>query len=443
MAGESSTASAPTTSSSPSQGAAPVSQAKEKRKSRRFPFVPVLVLLLAAAILFAIAANWNSWVSSRETQETDDAYVRADLTPLSTRVSGTVTEVAVNDYQKVKAGDLLVQLKDEDYKAQVEQAAATVRAAEAAIDNIQRQKLLQDARIAQAEAGIEAAKAQVAQAQAGIEASMAQIKDAEAAVEATRADVVRTESERRRQESLIEAGAATKQRLEQVVADADRFRATLAGREATLAQARAGLAARHADLAQADAALLGRRSDLEAQHRQRDVVDSQEAQARADLVAKRAGLRVAQTNLEYTRIVAPEDGVVSERKVRLGQLVSPGTQVLSLVQSQPWVLANYKETQLANVRKGNPVDMTVDALPGVSLKGHVAEVAPASGSQFALLPPDNATGNFTKIVQRIPVKIVLEPDEKTFERLRPGMSVIARIRTDLPSDRNTAKGEGN
>jgi len=440
MAAESSTASVTATGPSPSQ-APPASQSKEKRKSRYLEIVPLIVVLFAAALLFGIAGNWNSWVSSREIQETDDAYVRSDLTPLSTRVSGTVAQVAVNDYQRVKSGDLLVQLKDEDYRGQVDQAAAIVRTAQAGIENIRRQKLLQDARISQAEAGIEAGKAQVVQAQAGIEASQAQIKDAEAAVEATRADVVRTELERRRQASLIEAGAATKQRLEQVVADADRFQAILAGREATLAQARAGLAARQADLGQAEAALLGRRSDLEAQHRQRDVIESQEIQARADLSARQAGLKVAQTNLEYTRIVAPADGIVGERKVRLGQLVNPGTQVLSLVESKPWILANYKETQLAHVRKGNVVDITVDALPGIVVKGRVEEIAPASGSQFALLPPDNATGNFTKVVQRIPVKIALEPDEKKLERLRPGMSVISKIRTGTSND--NVSGEGN
>src|SRR6267142_1561772 len=213
MAPESSTAPAATTTGSlPSAVVAPTTAAKEERVPRWVEIVPV-VFVLAALLFFPVSFNWFWWVSSRETQETDDAYVRADLTPLSTRVSGTVAEVAVNDYQKVKAGDLLVQLKDEDYRAQVEQA----------------------------EAGIEAAKAQVAQAQAGIEASMAQIKDAEAAVEATRADVVRTEAERHRQESLIEAGAVTRQHLEQVVAEADRFRANLAGREAALAQALAGL----------------------------------------------------------------------------------------------------------------------------------------------------------------------------------------------------------
>jgi len=398
-------------------------------KSHRRRLIPVVILSLATVIFFAITGAWNSWVGSREVQETDDAILRADLTPLSTRVSGAVAQVAVNDYQRVKARDLLVQLKDDDYRALVEQAGAAVRAAEAAIENHQRQKSLQDSRITQAQAGIEAARAVIAQAQAGIEASQAQIKDAEAAVQATKADVTRTESERRRQEALVEASAATKQRLEQVVADADRFHAILASREAALSQARAGLAARRSDLAQAEAALAGRTADLEAQRRGRAVLDGQDNQLQADLSAKQAGLKVAQTNLEYTRIVAPTDGVVGERKVRAGQLVSPGTQALTLVQDEPWVLANYKETQLANVRKGDPVEITVDALPGITIKGHVEEIAPASGSQFALLPPDNATGNFTKIIQRIPVKIVLEADANVRERLRPGMSVISKIKT--------------
>src|SRR5262245_8814417 len=156
MSAESSTASKSITAASPSEAVVPDTRAKDKVGPRWTQIVPVIVLLLAAGLFFFVRGNWNSWSGSRGTQETDDAYVRADLTPLSTRVSGTVAHVAVNDYQEVKAGDLLVQLKDEDYRAHVEQAAASVRAAEAAIENIQRQKLLQDARIAQAEAGIEA-----------------------------------------------------------------------------------------------------------------------------------------------------------------------------------------------------------------------------------------------------------------------------------------------
>jgi membrane fusion protein, multidrug efflux system len=159
------------------------------------------------------------------------------------------------------------------------------------------------------------------------------------------------------------------------------------------------------------------------------VLDAEELQAKADIGAKQSALQVAQVNLGYTRIVAPTEGMVGERKVRPGQLVSPGTQVISLVENTIWVQANYKETQLRNVVPGDKAEVTVDAFPGVVLRGYVQEISPASGSQFALLPPDNATGNFTKVVQRIPVKIVLNVDPAMAERLRPGMSVIASINT--------------
>lgn len=390
-------------------------------------FAPVLILLIAAAILFLIVTNWNAWAGSRGSQKTDDAYLRADITPLSTRVSGTVTKVAVEDYQKVKAGDLLVQLKDDDYRAQVEQAEAAVQAAQAALENNAKQKALQESRIAQAGAGVEAAKADIAQAEANIEATRAEIANAQASVEAAKADVVRTQLERKRQEALVESASATRQKLEQVTADEARFGAQFESRKADLAKTQALLALRQAQAQQARAGLASRESELEAQRRQRGVLDAQEAQLRADLRAKEEAVKVARTNLDYTRIVAPTDGIVGERKVRIGQLVSPGTQVISLVESDVWVQANYKETQLTNISKGDAAVITVDTFPGLKLKGHVEEIAPASGSQFALLPPDNASGNFTKITQRIPVKIVLDHDQRAVERLRSGMSVIVEI----------------
>jgi membrane fusion protein (multidrug efflux system) len=168
----------------------------------------------------------------------------------------------------------------------------------------------------------------------------------------------------------------------------------------------------------------------EAQKRQRAVLDSQELLLRADLDQKKAALQLARINLGYTRITAPESGIVSERKVRPGQLVSPGTQVMSLVQSEVWVQANYKETQVRHIRPGDPAEIRVDAFPGVVFKGKVDDISPASGSQFALLPSDNATGNFTKIVQRIPVKLVLDPGQAAAQRLRPGMSVMAIVYTN-------------
>lgn len=395
--------------------------------SRLIKLVPIIVLGLAAAILILIVTDWNSWVGRKGPQKTDDAYLRADITPLSTRVSGDVIEVAVEDYQRVKAGDLLVQIKEDDYRAQVEQAEAAVQAAIAALENNTKQKALQESRIAQAGAGVEAAKADIKQAEANIEAACAQIGSAEAGVAAAKADVVRTQLERKRQEALVETASATRQKLEQVTADQERFAAQWDSSKAELAQAKALLALRQAQDQQAVAQLVSRQSDLEAQRRQRAVLDAQEAQLRADLRAKQDAVTVAQTNLGYTRIVAPKDGIVGEREVRVGQLVSPGTQVIALVENDVWVQANYKETQLTNVRKGDPAEITIDTFPGLRLKGHVEEISPASGSQFALLPPDNASGNFTKIVQRIPVKIVLDTDPSLRDRLRPGMSVIAEI----------------
>jgi membrane fusion protein (multidrug efflux system) len=392
--------------------------------------VPAVILLMAVAIVFLIAGNWNVWASEKAEQETDDAYTRADLTPLSTKVAGLVASVAVSDYQSVKAGDLLVRLRDDDFSAQVQQAQAGVASGEGALINNQRQKELQDARIVEAGESIRAAEAQIKAADAGIEAANSSIANARSGIDGTQADVERTKLERRRQEALIATESATRQKVEQVVADQQRYEATMASRQADVASAMAQLASRQADLARAKAQLGSAAAELEAQKRQRAVLDSQELLLLADLSSKRAALSLAQTNLGYTRIVAPEGGIVSERKVRAGQLVSPGTQVLTLVQSDVWVQANYKETQVRHMHAGDGAEIKVDAFPGVVFHGKVEEVAPASGSQFALLPPDNATGNFTKIVQRIPVKIVLQPGQTELDRLRPGLSVIATIRAN-------------
>ena len=389
---------------------------------------------MSAGILILITGNWNRWVGDRTWQSTDDAYVQADLTPLSTKVAGLVATVAVADYQPVKAGDLLVELRDDDFRAQVQQAEAVVRSGKDALVNNQRQKELQDARIAQADDGVRSADAEIAAAQAGIEAARSAIGNAQSGIDATKADVQRTRLERRRQEALFATQSATQQKLEQVVADEERVRAQLASRQDDLNTATAQLASRQADLARARAHLGSAKSELEAQKRQRAVLDSQELLLHADLDAKKAALALARINLGYTRITAPESGFVSERKVRPGQLVSQGTQVISLVQRDVWVQANYKETQVRHMRAGDPATIRVDAFPGVLLNGKVDRVAPASGSQFALLPPDNATGNFTKIVQRVPVKIVLDSGQATVARLRPGLSVIARVRTNGTRD---------
>jgi len=362
--------------------------------------VPALVLVLAGAIVVTITRNWNAWEGGRIEQVTDDAFVRGDVTPLSTKVAGIVRDVDVSDFQKVHKGDLLVALQDDDYSAQVAQAMAAVEAAKAAIENNRRQRELQDARIERALAGVDQAKAQINAAESG--------------EEAVRADVVRTQKERKRQEALLLTSSSTQQKVEQVVADEQRFAAQLAVREA--------------DLAQAKAALESNERAADAERRTKSVLESQDLQLVADLHAKEAALAVAKVNLGYTRIAAPADGSVGERQVRVGQLVSPGTQVIAFVSDTKWVQANYRETQLTNMKVDDLAELRIDTYPGKVFYGRVIEIAPASGSQFALLPPDNATGNYTKVVQRIPVKIAFD-DANAAMALRPGLSVIATIRT--------------
>jgi len=228
------------------------------------------------------------------------------------------------------------------------------------------------------------------------------------------ADVTRTRAERARQQGLFDTHATTQQKVEAAVADEERLVAQAASRDADLTQARTLL--RSNELA------------VEAERRSKAVVESQEQQLVADLHAREAGLVVARVNLGYTRIVAPGDGTVGERQVRPGQLVSPGTQVMSFVDGTVWVQANFRETQLTNIKAGDIAEVRVDVYPGQVYRGKVLQIAPASGSQFALLPPDNATGNFTKVVQRIPVKIALD-DASLTTQLRSGLSAVVTVRT--------------
>jgi membrane fusion protein (multidrug efflux system) len=343
--------------------------------------IRLLILLLVGGLAFLLTYEWNWWVGAAVQQSTDDAYLQADLTPLAAKVPGYVRRVAVQDFQKVKAGDLLIELVDDDYRAQLEQAQANVAVAQATIENIEQQKLLQSA----------------------------VIKQAEAAILATKADLTRFHLEAVRQQTLL-AGrlAGTSQLTEQAVANEKRAEATLALN----------------------------RAQLDQQRQQLKVLDGQRMQAQATLKAQQAARDLARINLGYTRIVAPVDGMVGQRQVRPGQYVNVGTEVISVVPlPNVWVVANYKETQMNRVRLGQRASATVDAFPSIVLRGHVDSWSPASGAQFSLLPPDNATGNFTKVVQRIPVKIVLDPDPAVDELLRPGMSVIATIDTgSTPSE---------
>jgi membrane fusion protein (multidrug efflux system) len=363
--------------------------------------IPLVVLLAAAGLLFGIAGHWTSWEGGRPNQETDDAYLKADMTPLSTRISGTVKKVDVGDYETVKAGQTLIELDDSDYRATLNQAQAALAGSEAALEDNQAAKKIQDTQIDTAKAGILQAQAAIDTAKAGIAAASAELD--------------RAVTELHRQQALFDAKASTHQQLE-----------TATAQEGQLSGA---LDARRADLARAQAVLVASQSELEASQREREALNTKDDVYRADIAAKKAAIVVAEVNLAYTRISSPAGGTVGERHVLAGQLVAPGTQTIDLVQSDVWVQANFKETQLTNMQVGDLADVHVDTFPGHKFHGKVDQLSPASGSQFALLPPDNATGNYTKVVQRVPVKIVLFPGQPWLDRLRPGLSAVVDVHT--------------
>jgi membrane fusion protein (multidrug efflux system) len=335
---------------------------------RRFGF-------FGLALLIGLGAAWYGqqwWTVGRFIESTDDAYVGGDVTVIAPKVAGFIAEVAVGDNQAVRAGDVLVKLDDRDYRAALAKANAAVAAQEATLANLDATRRLQESMIAQAAAEVAAAEAEVAR---------------------SRFDVARYSR-------LASDQWASLQRFQQ--ADADNKKAI-----AAVEKARAALAAAQ---------------------RRLDVIDTQKQQTRAALDQAIAERDLARLNLGYTELRAPIDGVVGNRSARAGAYAMVGAQLISLVPAHGlWVDANFKESQLAHIRAGLPASIEADALPGRVFLGHVASLAPATGAQFSVLPPENATGNFTKIVQRVPVRILLDDGASTLGDLRPGLSVTAAV----------------
>jgi membrane fusion protein, multidrug efflux system len=331
--------------------------------------------LIAAVLGIIIAGAWYGyswWTFGRFMESTDDAYVGGEVTTIASKVAGFIDTIAVTDNQAVKAGDLLVKLDDRDYRAQLARAEATVAAQEAALTNREAARRLQTAVVEQASAEIAAAAA----------------------------EVTRTHYDHERYRTLSADRFASIQRFEQ--ADADFKKATAAERKAQAA--------------------------LQAAQRQLDVIDSEKRQIGAALEQAKAERDLAALNLGYTEIRSPIDGVIGNRSARAGAYATVGAQLLSIVPAHGlWVDANFKESQLAHMSAGQPVEITADVLPGRRFRGRIASLAPATGAQFSVIPPENATGNFTKIVQRVPVRIVLEDDAAELGTLRPGLSVVARV----------------
>jgi membrane fusion protein (multidrug efflux system) len=348
------------------------------RRLRKLLLIGASVLALAGAAYLG-SEYWTVW---RFQVSTDDAYVKADNTTIAPKVSGYIGDVVVGDNEQVKAGQILAKIDDRDFRVAVDQAKADV----------------------------EAAKAAVATKQALLTAQQSIIDAARATIAVDQANLVFAEQDDKRYSQLASKGYGSVQNAEQAAS--------------RIATARASVARDTASLENATSQL--------------DVLRAELAQAQATIVRDEALQRQAELNLSYTTIVSPVDGVIGNRTLRVGQYVQAGTQLMAVVPAAAaYIIANYKETQLTDVRPGQPVAVEVDMFPGVAFNGHVDSIAPASGQEFALLPPDNATGNFTKVVQRIPVKVVLDPGSPLAGELRPGMSVYPTIET-RPQEVRTA-----
>jgi membrane fusion protein (multidrug efflux system) len=333
----------------------------------------------AALAAFAAAAwyGWNYWTVGQYLVSTDDAYVKADNTTIAPKVSGYLSNVLVGDNEQVKAGQVLARIDNRDYDVALDQAKADVAAAQAALVSKQAQ----------------------------LEVQQTVVNAAKATIDVGNAAVMFAAQENKRYTDLAATGFGSVQNAQQA-------QSRIAGAQATVQR----------DIA-----------NLASAQKQIDLLKAEITQATAAVTRAIALQHQAELNLGYTSIVSPIDGVVGNRTLRVGQFVQAGTQLMSVVPvMSAYIVANFKETQLTDVRKGQAVDIALDMFPGQVVRGHVDSIAPASGQEFALLPPDNATGNFTKVVQRIPVKIVLDGTNANVA-LRPGMSVIPTIETRSPA----------
>jgi membrane fusion protein (multidrug efflux system) len=339
----------------------------------------VLITVAVVALALGSTGSWHWWNVLRFRQSTDDAYIQSDVSVISPKIEGYIKKVRVADNQEVAEGAILFVIDDRDFKAKVAQAEAAVATGEAIIATYESRLKLQQAMIDQAAAGLKS----------------------------TEADLSRAQQDYKRYSSLMTSDFASRQRFEQAEADARKA-------EAALAKSRAALAAEQHQLA---------------------VLRSLQREEEAKLQQARANLRLAEIDLDNTVIRAPISGIAGNRAGQVGQYVKPGTQLLSLVPLlQVYVTANFKETQLTRMRPGQIAEVSVDAYPDMTIEGRVESFAPASGAQFSLLPPDNATGNFTKIVQRVPVRIALPASGPLAGLLRPGLSVTVTVETREAGD---------
>lgn len=425
-------ASAVSSTAEPSSSVPAPPQRNPRRK--RILFGLLGVGLIAGAIL-----GYRWWRFASVHESTDDAYVTTYIHPINARVNGTVIEVRVNDNQAVSQGEILVKLDPRDYQVAQEQSRAALELAkhqaEVAQANIGVTATTATGQTTEAQGNIDAAAASVSTQEAALAEAEAGVPAAQADLAQVQANLIKADRDYKRYTALYAEGAVTQEDLDTNRAN---YEATLAQYNSTaesIKQAQAKVVQAQKNLSNARATLNSRRGNLQqadATGQQTEVDRRQYKAALATVAQSKAELDNAELQLSYTSIAAPIAGRIGNKTVQVGQRVEPGQTLMSLVQPTPWIVANFKETQLEDMRPGQLVDIKIDAFPHHRFTGKVDSLSPASGADFALLPPDNATGNFTKIVQRVPVKIVFDADSiRGYETLiTSGMSVIPTVATE-------------
>jgi membrane fusion protein (multidrug efflux system) len=393
--------------------------ASGKRKARAKVIGPIVALLLAAAagVAYHYYAGWES---------TDDAQIDGYINPISSRVAGYITNVYVDDNQYVKAGTLLARIDPKDYEVAVASAQATLANDQATADasqvNVPVISVSTSSQLVSAEAD-------VANARAGISAAEQQLAASQAAVLQAQANSAKAQDDVKRYKQLVDKQEISEQVYVQAVQTYNGATAAVQAATANVRAAQDAVRQAQSRLAQASASVESAQTGPQQIRIQR----SRAVAASAAAEKSKSALEQAQLNLGYTRIFAPVDGVVAKRSAQPGQYVSPGQQLMAVVPLDDiWVTANFKETQLRNMRPGNPVKINVDAY-GRTYSGYVESIAGGTGAVFSLLPPENATGNYVKVVQRLPVRLRLDKGQDPDHRLRPGMSVVPDVYVSVPS----------
>jgi membrane fusion protein (multidrug efflux system) len=393
--------------------------------------------LIVGATIVALVALIGAWLWFRGNQSTDDAQIDAHIHPVAARVGGTVVEVDFQENQRVKAGDVLVKIDPRDYQvalaraeADLADAQATADAARAGVPIVSAtssgQLASAHAKVGNAQAGLGASTQEIAVARAKLDSANARLR--QAAVEADKAA-----RDRERLKPLIEKDEVSRQQFESVSAAAEAAQAAVDSAKAAVAEAQQGVALAESHAQQAEGSLSQAEADLHAAGTAPQQVSAGRARAssaEARIQVAQSAVNQAKLNLSYTTIVAPVGGIVGKRNVEVGQVTQAGQPLVSVVSIEDvWVTANFKETQLKDMRPRQNAKISVDAFGGRDFQAHVDSIGAATGSKFSLLPPENATGNYVKVVQRIPVKLVLEPGQDPDHLLRPGMSVDATVYT--------------